>query len=96
MARNGNERALREVAREGRYLGIGIANLITLYAPEVIVLGGSVMESADLFMPTIKDVVRRHCTLVPANRVELRTARLGNDAALIGAGIVWRNRFATS
>lgn len=94
LARAGHAGALREVAREGRYLGIGISNLVTLYAPDLIVLGGSVMESADLLMPAISEVVRRHCTLVPADRVELRTARLGRDAALIGAARVWRNRFS--
>jgi glucokinase len=93
LARKSDAAALREVGREGRYLGLGIANLITLFTPELIVLGGSVMESADLFMPAIREVVNTQCGLVPAAQVELRTAALGNDAALIGAAVVWLHRF---
>ncbi len=92
-ARRGDALAKAEVARAGRYLGIGIANLITLYAPEAIVLSGSVMESADLFMPVIRAVVRAHCTQVPADQVELAVAALGNEAPLIGAAAVWRHRY---
>ena len=89
----GDPIAAREVRREGRYLGIGVANLITLYAPDIVVLGGSVMGSADLFLPSIRDVVRGSCGLVPADRVELAVAALGRDAPLIGAALVWRYRF---
>jgi len=93
MARDENAIALREIAREGRYLGLGIANLATLFAPEAIVLGGSVMESADLFMPAIRAVVSNNCGLVPAANIELLQAGLRNDAALVGAAVVWRHRF---
>lgn len=93
LARQGDALARREIEREGHYLGVGVANLITLFAPEVIALSGSVMNSADLFMPTIRAVVLRSCGLVPAARVELLPAALGNDAPLIGAGAVWRHRF---
>ena len=93
-ARRGDALAQREVARAGRYLGIGVANLISLYTPDAIVLSGSVMESADLFMPAIRAVVRSHCTQVPAKLVEIDVAALGNEAPLIGAAAVWRHRFS--
>ncbi len=93
LARQGDARAQLEIEREGHYLGVGIANLVTLFAPEVIALSGSVMNHADLFMPTIRAVVLRSCGLVPAARVELSPAALGNDAPLIGAGAVWTHRF---
>ncbi len=93
-ARAGEPLALEEVARAGRYLGIGIANLITLFVPELIVLSGSVMNSVDLFMPPIRDVVRLQCGYVPADRVELIPSSLRGDAPLIGAGVVWAHRYA--
>jgi glucokinase len=93
LARAGDASARREIAREGHYLGIGIANLITLYAPEVVVLTGGVMKSADLFLPAIQEVVRRNCGLVPAAQVAILPSALGEDAPLIGAGVVWRHRF---
>jgi predicted NBD/HSP70 family sugar kinase len=45
LAREGDALALQAVEREGHYLGLGMANLVTLFAPDVIVLGGSVMKS---------------------------------------------------
>lgn len=93
LARAGDATAALEVKKEGYYLGVGIANLITLYAPEVIVLGGNVMASADLFLPEIRRIIRRNCSLVPAEKVELRLPFLGRDAPLIGAGMVWRHRY---
>jgi len=93
LARQGDALARREIEREGRYLGVGVANLVTLFAPEVVALSGSVMNSADLFMPTIRAVVLRNCGLVPAARVEILPAALGDDAPLIGASAVWMHRF---
>jgi glucokinase len=82
-----------EVALAGRCLGLGIANPITLFAPEAIVLSGSVMESADLFMPVIREVVRTNSTQVPASQVELAVAALGDEAPLIGAAAAWRHSY---
>jgi glucokinase len=93
LARQGDAFALREIEREGHYLGVGVANLVTLYVPELIALSGSVMKDADLFMPIIRTVVRRNCGLVPAESVELVSAALGNDAPLVGAAAVWRHRY---
>ena len=92
-AAQGDARALREIEREGHYLGLGIANLVTMFVPEVIALSGSVMNNAELFMATIRATVLRNCGLVPAGRVEILTAALGNDAPLIGAGAVWQHRY---
>jgi glucokinase len=91
-ARSGDPLAAREVGREGRYLGLGIANLITLYAPEMIVLAGSVMESLDLFLPVILRIVSESCGLVPAERVEIAPAALGAATPLVGAAAVWLHR----
>src|ERR1700722_13487539 len=44
LARQGDPWAIRAVEHEGRYLGLGLANLVTMFVPEMIVLGGSVMK----------------------------------------------------
>lgn len=93
LARAGYPAAKREVEREGHYLGIGVANLVTLFAPEVIVLGGSVMLSADLFMPAIQAIVRRNCGLVDSKVTTITSTSLGSGGPLIGAAAVWRRRF---
>jgi glucokinase len=84
---------MAEIEREGLYLGIGVANLVTLFAPQVIALGGSVMNDADLFMPTIRETVAHSCGLVDWRQTTITTVSLGSDTALIGAGSVWRHRY---
>jgi len=85
--------AQRAVEREAHYLGLGLANLITMFAPETIVLGGSVMKSAHLFLDRMREVIRQNCRLVPADRVQISLASLGADAGLIGAAQVWQHHF---
>lgn len=93
LAREGDPIALAETNREAAYLGIGIANLVTLFAPEVVVLSGSVMQSADLFLPAIRAQVVRQCGLVPAADVVVCLSPLAANAPLIGAAMVWGHRF---
>ena len=94
LARDSDMVALDAVAHEGLYLGIGLANLINLFTPDAIVLSGSVMKSADLFLGRIQEVIRSGCRFVPAEKTELAMASLGDDTNLIGAARVWHYRFA--
>ena len=63
---------------------------------EAIVLTGSVMKSASLFLDRIHQVIRQNCRLVPYQNVEISLASLGPDVGLIGAAEVWRNHFQFS
>ena len=94
LARAGDKFALRAVEREGLYLGQGLANLVTLYVPDAIVLGGSVMKSSDLFLDAIHKIIAASCHFVPYERTEIALASLGEDANLIGAARVWYHKFA--
>jgi len=93
LAVAGDDLAKRAVEREAQYLGLGLANLVTMFCPDAIVLGGSVMKSAPLFFSRIKEVIRRSCSLVPFDKTEVTLASLGEDANLIGAARVWYHRF---
>jgi glucokinase len=95
LAQQGDAVALEAVEHEALYLGLGLANLINLFTPDAIVLSGSVMKSASLFLDRIRTVIRRGCRFVPAEKTELTLASLGDDTNLIGAARVWHYRFAT-
>lgn len=94
LAVAGDLLAKRAVEREAYYLGLGLANLVTMFAPEAIMLGGSVMKSAELFLPGARKIIRESCRFVPFNRTELTLASLGENANLIGAARVWHYRFS--
>ncbi len=92
LARQGDTLALAAVRREAHYLGLGLANMVTIFCPDVIALGGGMMLSADLFLPGALEVVRRTCTQVPAEKTSIVLAGLGKDTGLLGAARVWRQR----
>jgi glucokinase len=91
-AREGEVLAQKAVGRETHYLALGLANLIGLFVPEVIVLGGSVMKSVRL--EELRRVIAQGCRFVPWEKTELALASLGEDANLIGAARVWHHRYA--
>lgn len=90
----GDPLALEAVEREGRYLGIGLANLVTLFVPDVIALGGGMMGSWHLFDATVRETIRKSCGLVPHENTQLRLASLGAQTGLAGAAQVWFHRFS--
>ena len=86
-ARAGDARALAGIADVGRYLGIGIANVITLVTPDRIVIGGGIAAAGDLlFAPTWAEIKRR-VTITAIDEVELVQAELGTWAGSIGAAV---------
>src|SRR5690242_18497789 len=91
LAKEGDTLARETVAREAYYLGLGLANLINLFVPERIVLGGSIMKSMRL--NDIRKVIAQGCRFVPYEQTELALASLGEYANLIGAAQVWHHRF---
>ena len=92
-ANAGEPLALRAADREAHYLGLGLVNLVTSFCPDVIALGGGVMQSAALFLDRARDMVRRLCTQVPSADVKIDLAASGADAGLKGAACAWLHRY---
>ncbi|HMD85230.1 MAG TPA: ROK family protein [Terriglobia bacterium] len=93
LAEQGDPLAWRSVEREGYYLGLGLANLITMFAPETIALGGGVMKSHHLFFDRAREVIREVCTQVPDAKTQITLASLGADTGLAGAAQAWLCRY---
>jgi glucokinase len=91
LAKEGDALAQEAVTREANYLGLGLANLINLFVPDRIVLGGSVVKSVSL--DDLRKVIAQGCRFVPFEKTELALASLGDNANLIGAARVWHHRF---
>jgi glucokinase len=84
-ARNGDERARAAIEHAAEYLAMGIANLISVLNPEMVVLGGGLMQAADLFLDRVRLAVPRWAQPVAAKRVRIELTALGEDAGLLGA-----------
>jgi glucokinase len=86
--RAGDPAALEGFARVGRYLGIGIANMVTLIAPDRVVIGGGLAAAAgDLLLDQIRDELQRRVRMTSMAEVELVPAELGVWAGAIGAAV---------
>ncbi len=84
-ARRGDPAARAAVEETARYLGLGIANLVSVLNPEIVVLGGGLMQAGDLFLPTIRRVMPEWAQPVSAQQVRIELTQLGEDAGLLGA-----------
>jgi glucokinase len=87
-AAEGGDAVAREILdRTGTYLGIGIANLVTILSPERVVIGGGVARLGEWLLAPARDVVRQRCHVTPLNRVQVVRAALGSDAGVVGAAV---------
>ncbi|GAB4573416.1 MAG: ROK family protein [Anaerolineae bacterium] len=84
-ATQGDPEARQILARVGFYLGIGVANLLNVLAPEAVILGGGVMQGWDLIAPDIMAVINARAAMIPYEQVQILPARLGLNAGVIGA-----------
>ena len=83
--KGGDELALEIFRRMGVYLGIGLANLINILNPEMIVIGGGVVNGWDLFEKHMHQQVEERAFPLLAARVKIERAKCGDDAGLLGA-----------
>lgn len=67
------------------YLGVGVANLLNIFAPEVVVMGGGVMQSWPLLSPTMLKTVHARGGMIPFDRIRIVPAQLQLNAGVIGA-----------
>ena len=81
----GDELALEVYRRMGTYLGIGLANLINILNPEMIVIGGGVVNAWELFERDMNHQVAERAFPLPAAEVKIVPAECGDDAGLLGA-----------
>jgi len=84
-ANEGDAFAVEVFRKMGMYLGIAMANIVNIFNPEVIIVGGGVSESFDLFAPRARDEIRKRAFPVPAQRCQVVKAECGDDAGLLGA-----------
>jgi len=74
----------KDFGHAGQLLGLAVANLISLFDPQVIVLTGGVTNSADKFLDILVQNARRRAQPISAPRVEIVVSKLQSDANLLG------------
>jgi glucokinase len=86
-ARAGDARALAGIAEIARHLGVAIANMVVVFTPDRVVIGGGISAAADLLLGPIRDGLRRRVFTTSLDNVDVVTAELGTWAGAIGAAV---------
>lgn len=86
-ARGGDQACLAAVRRWAEFLGIGLANVVTIVGPDRIVVGGGIAEAGDLVLDPITEAVRRRVTLVPTESIDIVPAVFGRFSGAVGAAL---------
>ncbi|SMC37422.1 ROK family protein [Papillibacter cinnamivorans] len=90
-AREGDEAARRVTEEYIRFLGAGVVNLVNIFQPEILCLGGGVSNEADeSFLFPIRRIVERERYSKEVPQTEIVRAELGDKAGMIGAAFLGR------
>jgi glucokinase len=84
-ARRSDPLAQQIVEQTASLLGLGVANIISLVNPEIVILGGSIGRQGDLLLSRLRQVVLQWAQPASARSVSIVTSLLGTDAGLYGA-----------
>jgi glucokinase len=84
-ARNGDVVAIKAIAWSARYLGVGLVNLVNLFNPGMIVIGGGLSKIGNILLEPAIQVVRDKAFRVLSNAVRIVPSDLGDDAGVLGA-----------
>lgn len=84
-ARAGDEQAIEIFNLTGRLLGIGISNVVNLFDPEIVVLGGGVMHAKDLFIEELRATLQERALKSNLENLKVKEVGLGKDTGVMGA-----------
>jgi glucokinase len=87
-AQQGDQLSIELFANAGRALGRAVGGLINLLAPEVVVIGGGLINAGDLLFAPLRQAVPEMAFAQPLSRCRITEAALGTDAGLVGA-VAW-------
>jgi len=84
-AEGGDELAKKLISRLAYYFGIGLVNLVNIFNPELILIGGGVAKMGDLLLQPAINLVKERAYVTLAYDVEIKPALLGDDSGVLGA-----------
>src|SRR5437763_1521789 len=91
--RRGDKFVSKIIEQTAEYIGIGVANLVNILGPEVVVLGGGAMEAlSDEMMSTITKTAKEHAMPGTMKGVEIIASKLGDNAGITGAAVLARRQ----
>jgi glucokinase len=93
-ARRSDVLALQVINEVAVYIGMGIANVISLANPDIVILGGSIGQQGDLLLPKVREVATHWAQPLSALDVPIVSSTLGAEAGLLGAAYAAQQRLS--
>jgi glucokinase len=84
----GDEVSRMVLGQVGRMLGVGLSSFVNMFNPEVIVVGGGAMAAGDLLLEPARAEMKARALQPNRDQVRVVAARFGNDAGMLGAGVL--------
>ncbi|MEE0945064.1 MAG: ROK family glucokinase [Clostridia bacterium] len=91
-AKQGDEAAMVVVENYARYVGVGVANMINIFQPNKIVIGGGISKEGDYLLDRVQKYVDSYDYNRSQEKAKIEIATLFNDAGIIGAAFAARAR----
>lgn len=89
--RKGDKFVEKVIEDAAEYAGIGVANLINILNPEIVVVGGGVIEALENeMMPTLIKAAKEHVMSGTMSGIEIEASKLGDHAGITGAAVLAR------
>ena len=96
LARAGDGAAVALLRELGEWLGLALSSIVNVFNPDVIVIGGGVSGAGELILEPARRVVAARALAAPGEHVEIRAARFGAEAGMLGAALLARESAARS
>jgi glucokinase len=91
LANAGDPVACGAIETIGRALGVGVANLVNIFNPQVVVIGGGVIAAGELLLAPAREVMLERALSPAKESVRVEAARMGPEAGMIGAALMARD-----
>ena len=86
--KRGDKLAFNIMEKTGEYLGIGIADMINIFNPELIVIGAGVSQAGDILLEPLKRAVKARALQLSSSMTNIKVSQLGNNGGALGAAIM--------
>ncbi len=91
-AEKGDAVAKTVVENYVKYLSVGVVDIINVFQPESVVIGGGIAAQGETLLSPIRESAARESYGADNKRTEIVAAALGNDAGIIGAAMLWKQK----
>ncbi len=94
--RRGDKLAVEIWNETCRFLAVGIANVVSILAPEAVIIGGGISAAGDLLFVPLRRLLPEFVSMIPADKINIVPAELGGESGVCGALVLAKKVYSSS